>query len=320
MHSALQEYINHVESTRRIRAPHKFRHSLIAFWNWLQSRSLDPVTARTDDLLEYQRWIAETYITPAGKRLCPASQVKRLTAIRSFYRFMERRGIVVVDVSRAIKLPKVARHTTKRNHLTLQEVTALLQTQAKRVAEIPRAKLKWAIELRNLAFYCLAVATGRRHLGLRDMMVSDLNFERDEIRVPFEKGRTGRVLPVAHWAMVVAKEYVEQARPRFLFAGESSYLFINKRNGMLSHHAGEPLEELHRQTIEENPDLTELPGKIITMHSLRVTFAKLLFNGGCNLRSVNELMLHNRLSTTAYYTPLKLEELRGACRLAHPRA
>jgi site-specific recombinase XerD len=80
------------------------------------------------------------------------------------------------------------------------------------------------------------------------------------------------------------------------------------------------LTAVQKQTVAENPDLTELPGKNLTPHSLRVSFAKLLFNGGCNIRSINELMMHNRLSTTAYYTPIPLEDLRRVCRTAHPRA
>ncbi|MCK6472897.1 MAG: tyrosine-type recombinase/integrase, partial [Planctomycetes bacterium] len=105
-----------------------------------------------------------------------------------------------------------------------------------------------------------------------------------------------------------------------IYTAGSDRLFVSKRNGSLSHQVNEALFALHAQTVAENPDLTELADKTLTPHGLRVTFAKLLFNGGCNLRSVNELMLHDRLSTTARYTPIHLEELRSTCRTAHPRA
>lgn len=59
------------------------------------------------------------------------------------------------------------------------------------------------------------------------------------------------------------------------------------------------LRELLQQTISENPDLDELPAKRITWHSLRVSFATLLFSNGCDIRNVNELLLHRCLSTTA---------------------
>jgi len=321
VHPSMLDFLKHLESTGSSpKALYKYSHNLIMFWRWLQTKNVEPAQATAADLFAYQRWLSESYRTPKGGRLLPASQVRRLTVVRTFYKFLARRGVLLVNIAKNLKLPKAPRHTTQRDYFTLQEITALLQTQAKRVAAIPRNKLLWSIEMRNLALYCLAVATGRRYQGLRDLKVADLNFKLDEIRVDYEKGRTGRVLPVAHWAMVVAKEYIETARPRFKPAAQSPFLFVSKRNGSISHQADDCLPVLLRQTVEENPDLTELPSKTLTMHGFRVTFAKLLFNGGCNLRSVNELMLHERLSTTAYYTPLKLEELRMACRLAHPRA
>jgi len=320
LHATMEEYLRHESGKRPPKSLYKHRHDLTCFWRWLQGRQAEAAGMSADELREYQRWLADVHRTPKGGLLSPASQVKRLGAVKTFYRFLERRGMLMIDPAKDLKLPKVVKHTTQRDYLSLQEVTALLQTQAKRVQDTPKEMLRWAIELRNLAFFCLAVATGRRHGGLRSLKVTDLDFERDELRVAKEKGQTGRVLPVARWAMVAAKEYVEQARPRFLSAVHSGFLFVSKKNGTVSHQAEDSLRILKEQTVAENPDLTELAGKTLTMHGLRVTFAKLLFQGGCNLRSVNEMMLHNRLSTTAYYTPLKLEELRQTCRLAHPRA
>jgi integrase/recombinase XerD len=80
------------------------------------------------------------------------------------------------------------------------------------------------------------------------------------------------------------------------------------------------LEITHQQTVRENPDLKELAEKHLTPHSLRVSFATLLFQGGCNIRSINELMDHKSLTTTACYTPLHIDDLRRACQRAHPRA
>ena len=73
------------------------------------------------------------------------------------------------------------------------------------------------------------------------------------------------------------------------------------------------------RTIAANSDLTDLPRKTITWHSLRVSFATLLFSNGCPIRSVNELMLHRCLSTTARYTPIPIEDMQVVWRTAHPR-
>jgi site-specific recombinase XerD len=66
--------------------------------------------------------------------------------------------------------------------------------------------------------------------------------------------------------------------------------------------------------------LTELPNKRISTHSLRVSFAKLMHDHGCNIRSLNELMLHRSLNTTAAYTPITVDDLRRAVLPCHPRA
>ncbi len=74
------------------------------------------------------------------------------------------------------------------------------------------------------------------------------------------------------------------------------------------------------RAVRENRDLTDLPGKRVTWHSLRVSFAGLLFSNGCDIRSVSELLLHRLLSTTAAYTPIPVDDLRRVFRTAHPRA
>jgi integrase/recombinase XerD len=149
----------------------------------------------------------------------------------------------------------------------------------------------------------------------------DLNVEEREIRVEWEKGRPGRVLPVAIWAVELAVAYRDQARPIILGTRHSDHLFVGElalRVGLETYAT--MLHRLHAATCAANPDLTDLPSKRLTTHSLRFTFARTLFANGCNIRSINELMLHQKLSTTATYIPIPLEEMRRMLRAAHPRA
>jgi site-specific recombinase XerD len=130
------------------------------------------------------------------------------------------------------------------------------------------------------------------------------------------------VLPVAGWAITVVASYLCDARPILARGHDSPHLFLNlPGTGPITREALRwMLEQLLARTLRENPDLTDLPGKHITWHSLRVSFATLLFSNGCDIRSVNELLLHRRLSTTARYTPIPVEDLRQVFRIAHPRA
>ena len=117
------------------------------------------------------------------------------------------------------------------------------------------------------------------------------------------------------------QRYVERARPVLTRASANDWLFAGERPDRISEEAFVcVLERVRAATAKVNPDLEELADKHLTPHSLRVSFAKLLFDGGCNIRSINELMQHESLSTTARYTPIPLADLHRACRQAHPRA
>jgi site-specific recombinase XerD len=208
-----------------------------------------------------------------------------------------------------------------KDHLTLQEATALIQTQAALAAE-RRGPIRQAIEIRNLAILAIALATGRRVQGLVNLRMDQVDLERNELRVEHEKGHTGRVLPVADWAMATVRRYLTEARPVLVEGADVPWLFISQTgpDPLCTRAVSFLLAIAVQATIERNPDLTDLPHKRISTHSLRVSFATLLFQGGCNIRSINELMLHQTLSTTARYTPIPIADLRRVLLTTHPRA
>lgn len=128
-------------------------------------------------------------------------------------------------------------------------------------------------------------------------------------------------MPIATWANEILKKYLASARPILNWDVANDWLFVGERAAQMSpSHFCKLLTRIHRETVRQNPDLESLASKYLTPHSLRVSFALLLFQGGCNIRSINELMDHKSLSTTALYTPLNLDDLRRVCHKAHPRS
>src|SRR5690606_18185319 len=103
---------------------------------------------------------------------------------------------------------------------------------------------------------------------------------------------------------------------------DHGWLFVGLRTDRpVKEYLTRLVQDLHPTVCEANDDLEELPTKLLTSHSLRVTFAtSLMFLNGADIRTVNDLLLHKQLSTTAQYTPLELDDLRRAMRAAHPRA
>ncbi len=321
MFKTMDDYIGNLKQKGKSETARGYKTSLERFAGWLRSRETDPLKATTEDIHDYRQWLADEYVSSVGLPLEVSTQVTCLSAVKAYYRWMYKRGLVAVDVSKKVSLPKLAKRTTQRDYLTLQETTAILQTQAAKVISFRKGSHRWAREHRTLTLLSVAISTGRRRTELRSFRLCDLNFKRNEIRCERVKGKPGRVLPVVGWAMAIVKEYVEEARPVLDWEEGNEWLFVGDLAERIGNETfNKVLRDVHTATVEQNPDLTDLADKHLTPHSLRVSYAKLLFNGGCDIRSVNELMMHERLSTTARYTPIPIEDLRRVCRKAHPRA
>ena len=316
----LTAYLDHLRSSGRRETARAATATLRQFAGWLATRDLLRLT--TDDLRAFQRWLADEYrSTRDGKRLGRGTQATRLATVKAVYAWMYRRGLVVTDVAAPITLPRLPPRQVQADHLTLQETVALLQTLAARAAAVAPGSYRWAIEVRDLAVIALGLATGRRRSGIRDLHIADLDRERSELRVAREKGVGGRVLPIAAWAVVILGTYIDRARPVLCWQVGNELLFPGEDGPRLGRNTiAAILERAQGATIAANPDLIELTAKRLTPHSLRVSFAHLLFQGGADIRTVNECMLHRMLGTTARYTPVDLTDLRRVCATAHPRA
>ncbi len=229
---------------------------------------------------------------------------------------------MVADPSRTLGVLVATSRVVKKEYLDLQEATALVQCQAAKVAAAKVGTRRHAKALSFLAAICMTLATGRRISGIAEMRVEQIDPDHLEVRIDREKGHIGRVLPVAAWAMEVMRWYIATARPVLTKGQSTPWLFVDTSgaNPIGVQVLATGLKALVANTIAANPDLEELREKSITWHSLRVSFATLLFQNGCDIRSVNELLLHRSLSTTAKYTPIPVEDMRSIFRTAHPRA
>jgi integrase/recombinase XerD len=321
MHPTMLDYLGTLRTAGRLETARGYGNVLAHYQRWLTASGCDPLTITTEQVRAYQRYLHENYISPRGTRLAKGTQATRLATVKSYHAWLARRGLTLTDVARPVQLPTIRRGPVRRDHLSVQEVSALLNTLAAEVDGFPRGSQRWADAVRTLALIALGLATGRRRSGLLELRVEQVDLERNELRIEREKGRTGRVLPVATWAMQCLRVYLEQARPVLLWRADLPWVFVGDRNPQIGRNTiTELLVRAHERTVAANPDLTELAAKRITPHSLRVTFASMLFHGGANLRAINELMLHGSLGITARYTPLELTDLQRVCSTAHPRA
>ncbi len=321
LHSTITAFLDHLRLAGRATTADSYGFHLAKVDQWLRARGLTPLTLTTDDLRAYQRHLAEDERGRGGRLLAKTTQSTRLAIIKSFGAWMQRRGERISDPADDLQLPRIPINPVRRDHLTIQEVTALLQTLAAEATRFPDGCHRWATAVRDLALLSLAIASGRRRTGMRDLTLAQLDLAKAEVRVEREKGMTGRVLPIAAWATVVLRTYVERSRPVLCWQADNPFLFVGEDGPQLGTNtlAG-IIERAHAATVAANLDLIDLADKHLTPHSLRVTFASLLFHGGANIRTINELMLHRQLGVTARYVPVDVDDLRRACATAHPRA
>lgn len=316
----LPAYLDHLRHAGRGETARAAAATLRQFAGWLAGRDLLRLT--TDDLRAFQRWLADEYrSTRDGRRLGRGTQATRLATIKAVFAWMHRRGQTVTDVASPITLPRLPPRQVQADHLTLQEAVALLNTLAARAAALAPGSYRWATEVRDLALVALGLATGRRRSGIRDLRVADLDRERAELRGSREKGVGGRVLPIAAWAVDILGTYLDRARPVLCWQVGNDALFPGDDGPQLGRNTiAAILERAQAATIAAHPDLTDLPAKRLTPHSLRVSFAHLLFQGGADIRTVNACLNHRLLGTTGLYVSVDLTDLRRICATAHPRA
>ncbi len=320
-HNTVVVFIEHLRLAGRHGTAASYGFHLGKVDAWLTAQGLTPLTATTDDLRRYQRHLAEDERSRSGRLLAKNTQATRLAVMKSLWSWLHRRGEVITDVAAALELPRIAVNPVRKDHLDLQEATALLQAATAETARYPEGCHRWALAVRDLALLALAIASGRRRTGIKEMTLAQLDLAKAEVRVEQEKGRVGRVLPLAAWAIVVLQTYTLRARPVLCWQRDNPFLFVGEDGPQLGNNTlAAIIERVHAATITANPDLTELAEKRLTPHSLRVTFASLLFQGGASIRTINELMLHRQLGITARYIPIALNDLRRACATAHPRA
>ena len=236
------------------------------------------------------------HLAEAG--LQPASVGRKLAALRSFVRFLNREGLMRGNPARPI--PSPARPKTLPSVLTVDEAFRLIDSPA----NAPKTPL------RDRAMYELLYSSGLRVSELTGLNLEDLDLPGATVRVR-GKGRKERLVPVGTKAIEALRGY---------FAGErgggregDAPVFLNVRDG-----GRLTSRSVHRLLAAR----TRSQGwrKQISPHSLRHSFATHLLGAGADLRAIQEMLGHRSLSTTQRYTRLDLEQLTRVYDQAHPRS
>jgi len=239
--------------------------------------------------------------------LARASVARALSALRTFYRFLNLTHGVEVNPAKAARTPKLGRSLPA--HLDRAEVD-LVFAAAER-----RAVAGGFRETRDLAMLELFYSTGVRLAELAGLNEADVDLVSDQVKVR-GKGRKERVVPLGGHAAQALRRYYRRRDAVLAGRGEGTgdrrAVFLNARGGRLTPRGV--------QLAIKGLFAALARGRDLHVHSLRHSFATHLLDAGADLRAVQELLGHASLSTTQVYTHTSVERLKKVYHQAHPRA
>ncbi len=274
-----------------------YRSDLLQYGEFLGRRGVDALAAGPADLAAFVSELAEGR---EGKRpLASATLQRKVACLRSFYRHLRREQLLEHDPTSELRGPR--RTARLPNVLSRDQVQALLAQ--------PRGGSPAA--LRDRALLETMYACGLRASEAIALELSELDLEAGMLRAR-GKGSKERLVPIGSKAIDTLEAYLARSRPKLVGLRAEPRVFVNLRGGGLSRQGLYKIVQRHARSAGLDQQMSP--------HTLRHTFATHLLAGGCDLRSLQEMLGHADVGTTQMYTHLSPERLRDVYFDAHPRA
>jgi integrase/recombinase XerD len=272
-----------------------YRSDLLQYGRFLDERGVDAITAEAADVSAFLGSLGGA----PGQSASPATVHRKTACLRSFYRHLRREEIRESDPTAALTAPRRGRKLPEV--LSRPDVTKLLETAG---GTAPT-------DLRDRALLELMYASGLRASEAVGLEVGDVDLDEKVLRAR-GKGSKERVVPVGQAATDAILRYLARGRPTLVGTRPETHLFVNFRGGALTRQGLYKIVRRHAQAAGLADRMSP--------HTLRHTFATHLLAGGCDLRSVQEMLGHADVATTQLYTHLSSERLKDVYFRAHPRA
>ncbi|MDR1557615.1 MAG: site-specific tyrosine recombinase XerD [Tannerellaceae bacterium] len=244
---------------------------------------------------DLQQFVARLHDTG----ILPRSQARILSGIRSFYRFLMLDGYISTDPTELLESPKTG--TKLPDILSVREINDILDTID---LSLPEGQ-------RNRAMLETLYSCGLRVSELTSLRYSDVYFEEGFIRVE-GKGGKQRLVPISETAMHEIRNYLHDRRLISVRKGHEDILFLSRRGTALSR-----IMVFH--IIKQQAAMAGIH-KNVSPHTFRHSFATHLLEGGANLRAIQEMLGHEKITTTEIYTHIDREFLRREILEHHPRS
>ena len=274
-----------------------YRSDLLQYGSHLERTGREALTVSHGDLAEFVAALA----AGDGDRpaVAPATLQRKVACLRSFYRHLRREGLLEDDPTAHLRAPRQTRKLPQV--LSRDEVARLLEQPG---GTEPSA-------LRDRALLEVMYACGLRASEATGLEIGDVDLEEGILRAR-GKGSKERLVPIGSSAGRALAVYVQRGRPKLVGDRLEPCLFLNHRGAGLTRQGLYKIVQRHARSAG-------LASKM-SPHTLRHTFATHLLAGGCDLRSLQEMLGHADIATTQLYTHLSTERIKEVYFKAHPRA
>jgi integrase/recombinase XerC len=262
--------------------------------NFIKSKD-EIINAETETIREYLSWLYR-------QKVKKVTVNRKVSSLRAFYKYVLRQGRINNNPAEMIQTLKTEKYMP--SFLSIDEMFELLKTQND----------KSVLSLRNRAMLEVFYSSGLRLSELAGLDVIDLDFKQKLVKVR-GKGRKERIVPVGGPALKAVQEYLDkigQIRKNEESGIFKKPLFINARGTRITTRSIARI--VNEVTVKSGI------GRKISPHALRHSFATHLLNAGADLRSIQELLGHESLSTTQKYTAVNINRMMEVYDKAHPRA
>ncbi len=277
-----------------------YKNDLLQLLNYLKDYKI----LKRNNIRYIDRSIMRKYIVYL--KICDysiRSICRKISTIRSFFKFISREGVVNINPTINLITPKIVKKLPY--FLYLQEINKLIETP-------PRHTI---LGIRDRAILELLYGTGMRVGELVNLDIHDIDLDEKIIRV-LGKGSKERILPLGNPSIKAIQEYLCKRnifiKNKNINSNDLNALLLNRFGGRISARS-------IRRIIIKYMKIAGLNQKI-SPHVLRHSFATHLLGGGADLRSVQELLGHESLSTTQMYTHITKERLKNTYKKSHPRS
>lgn len=262
---------------------------LALFSKYINDNKLNYLNLNKNDIIQFLKYLDD-------KKYANKSIARFLSTIRSFYSYLVEIKLLEDNIFKRVRNPKIEKKLP--NYLNIVEIDNLLNALKEDTKE----------EIRNKCLVELLYSTGIRVSEASNIKLEDIDQNNMTIRI-FGKGRKERITYFGASFKSILEKYLK-VRQEFLKKGEIDYLFINSIGGKLSRNS---IENIFAKISK----MKEVEHKL-SPHTLRHTYATHLLNNDADLRSVQELLGHENLSTTEIYTHVSNERLKAEYLKYHP--